>query len=65
MTYSRFLRFRTNIYVIAADVEKMFRQILITPKQRSLHRILWRLSSENPVEIFELNTVISAPYLAI
>jgi len=46
----------------------MFRQILITPEQRSLQRILWRSNPEDPVEIFELNTVTygtaSAPYLA-
>jgi len=66
--FSILVRFRTNIYVIAADVEKMFRQILITPEQRSLQRILWRLNPEEPVEVFELNTVTygtaSAPYLA-
>lgn len=62
------LRFRVHTYVISADVKQMFRQILVTPEQRSLQRILWRTNSEDPVEIYELNTLTygtaSAPYLA-
>lgn len=61
-------RFRMHTYVVSADIEKMFRQILVTPNQRSLQRILWRLNPEEPVEVFELNTVTygtaAAPYLA-
>lgn len=42
--------------------------MLINPEQRPLQRILWRKVSEDPIEVFQLNTVTygtaSAPYLA-
>ncbi|XP_066244730.1 uncharacterized protein [Euwallacea similis] len=63
------LRFRQHRYVVAADVEKMYRQILIEPNQRPLQRILWRDNAQIPVEVYELKTVTygtsSAPFLAI
>ncbi|XP_066261359.1 uncharacterized protein [Euwallacea similis] len=63
------LRFRQHRYVVAADVEKMYRQILIEPDQRSLQRILWRDNAQKPVEVYELKTITygtsSAPFLAI
>ncbi|CAK9799142.1 hypothetical protein ANTPLA_LOCUS1909 [Anthophora plagiata] len=62
------LRFRTHRYVLSADVEKMYRQILIEPSQRRFQRILWRPSPNLAIEAFELNTVTygtaSAPFLA-
>ncbi|XP_076247806.1 uncharacterized protein LOC143187478 [Calliopsis andreniformis] len=62
------LRFRTHRYVLSADVEKMYRQILIEPSQRRFQRILWRKSPNLALETFELNTVTygtaSAPFLA-
>lgn len=36
------LKFRTHEYVITADVEKMFRQIKIEPRDRFLQCIVWR-----------------------
>lgn len=57
-----------HIYVIASDIEKMFRQVLIAPDQRSLQRILWRSHTKDAVKVFELNTLtygtVSAPYLS-
>lgn len=38
------LRVRKHTFVISADVAKMYRQVSINPKQRSLQRILWRKS---------------------
>ncbi|XP_074032122.1 uncharacterized protein [Leptinotarsa decemlineata] len=35
----------------------MYRQVLIHPEQRSLQRILWRRSPDNPISVYELNTV--------
>nr|XP_012135024.1 PREDICTED: uncharacterized protein LOC105661809 [Megachile rotundata] len=62
------LRFRIYKYVLSADIEKMYKQILVEPKQRSLQRILWRSSRDAPVEVYELNTVTygtaSVPFLA-
>jgi len=61
------LRFRTHVYIISADIEKMYRQIRINPEQRSLQRILWRTTTEQPISTFELNTLTygtaSAPFL--
>lgn len=62
------LRFRTHMYVISPDIEKMYRQVLVAPDQRCLQRILWRTNKEDTVKMFELNTLTygtaSAPYLA-
>ncbi|XP_076389571.1 uncharacterized protein LOC105662854 [Megachile rotundata] len=62
------LRFRTHQFVLSADIEKMYRQILIEPAQRCFQRILWRPDNTSPIETFELNTITygtaSAPFLA-
>ncbi|XP_066256304.1 uncharacterized protein [Euwallacea similis] len=54
---------------VSADIAKMYRQVLVEPKQRALQRILWRESPSAPVEAFELNTVTygqaSASFLAV
>lgn len=61
------LRFRTYVYVLTADIEKMYRQILVHPDDRRYQRIFWY--HEGAIRVFELNTVTfgvsSAPYLAI
>lgn len=63
------LRFRQHKYVGCADVEKMFRQVLIQSDMRDLQLILWREKSTEPLRIFQLNTVTygtaSAPYLSM
>ncbi|XP_045783622.1 uncharacterized protein LOC123879758 [Maniola jurtina] len=62
------LRFRQHKFVILADVEKMYRQILVHPDDRYLQRIIWRDNPNQPLKAFELNTVTygtaSAPFLA-
>jgi len=40
------LRFRLHEYVMTADVEKMYRQILIDLAYRDYQRVLWRDSPE-------------------
>ena len=46
----------------------MYRQITVHPQDRDLQRILWRYSTEEPIQEYQLNTVTygtaSAPYLA-
>lgn len=63
------LRFREHAFVITADIEKMYRQVLITPSQRPLQRILWRTDPQSVLDTYELNTVTygtaSASFLAI
>ncbi|XP_052747839.1 uncharacterized protein LOC113516532 [Galleria mellonella] len=67
--FSILLRFRQYKFVASADVEKMFRQILIQMDQRNLQLIVWRENPSDPLSIYRLNTVTygtaSAPYLSM
>lgn len=57
-------RFRRKKYVLTADIEKMHRQILVSPKHTPLQSIVWRERSEKPID--ELKTItygtVCAPY---
>lgn len=55
--FSILLRFRQYAYVIAGDIEKMNRQVEISPDQRNLQRILWPNNRTEEINVFELNTV--------
>ncbi|KAK9723447.1 hypothetical protein QE152_g19210 [Popillia japonica] len=63
------IRFRQHPYAIAADIEKMYCQVLVEPSQRPLQRILWRSNPDDPIQVYNLNTVTydtaSASFLAI
>ncbi|XP_076546700.1 uncharacterized protein LOC143305767 [Osmia lignaria lignaria] len=65
--FEHLVRFRTHAYVLTADIEKMYRQILVHPQDRKYQRIFWY--HEDRVKTYEMNTVTfgvsSAPYLAI
>lgn len=54
-------------YVVAVDIENMYRQIAVHQYDRNLQRICWRVGEQ--IQEFQLNTVTygftSAPYLAI
>lgn len=47
----------------------MYRQISLVPEDRKYQKILWRFSKEEPIQTYEINTVMfgvkPAPYLAI
>ncbi|KAL0871503.1 hypothetical protein ABMA27_005221 [Loxostege sticticalis] len=62
------LRFRLHKYVVTADIEKMFCNILVSPEQRHLQSIFWRTHINNPIETYTLNTLSfglkSAPHIA-
>ncbi|XP_055633682.1 uncharacterized protein LOC129774019 [Toxorhynchites rutilus septentrionalis] len=62
------LRCRIKQIMLVADVEKMFRQILVRYEDRHYQSILWRPSPNQEVDTFELNTVTygtkPAPFLA-
>lgn len=62
------LKFRENRYVACADIEKMYRQVLIDEDQRDLQLILWRDSPSEILKVYQLNTVTygtaSAPFLS-
>lgn len=51
------INFRRPKYAVTADIEKMFRQILVHPMDRRFQQILWRSSPVEPVRIYQLKTV--------
>ncbi|XP_011859104.1 PREDICTED: uncharacterized protein LOC105556616 [Vollenhovia emeryi] len=63
------MRFRLPAIAVTADLQKMYRQILIHPNDRDYQRILWRFSPSDPITEYKLNTVTygqaCAPFLAI
>lgn len=67
--YLILLNFRKFKYGMTADIVKMYRQILVHPEDRKFQKILWRWDSNQPVSVFELNTVTyghtCAPHCAI
>nr|CAI5835101.1 unnamed protein product [Callosobruchus analis] len=62
------LRFRQYSLVITADIEKMYRQVLLANDDKALHRIFWRNSNSDQLKCSELQTVTygtsPAAYLA-
>ncbi|XP_018400048.1 PREDICTED: uncharacterized protein LOC108777614 [Cyphomyrmex costatus] len=64
--FSHLIRFRTYRYVITADIEKMYLQVLVHAEDRQFQRFLWR--RENGVETFQINKlpfgISSSPFLA-
>lgn len=63
------LRWRQFAYVMIADIEKMYCQILVHPNDTKYQKILWRVHPSELIRAYELLTVTygttSAPYLAI
>ncbi|XP_025267780.1 uncharacterized protein LOC112639101 [Camponotus floridanus] len=63
------LRWRQHRFVLATDVEKMFRQILVHPDDKDLQRILWRDSPQGSPAEYQLSTVTyglaCVPFLAM
>lgn len=63
------LRFRSQIYVLTADAEKMYRQVRVNPEDTSYQKILYRRNTSEPIQIYTLETTTygtsSASYLAI
>ncbi|XP_071052628.1 uncharacterized protein [Onthophagus taurus] len=63
------LKFRCFPFAFTCDIKQMYRQILISPKDRDFQRILWRFSPDESIKEYVLNTVTygvsSAPFLAL
>ncbi|XP_075157610.1 uncharacterized protein LOC142230873 [Haematobia irritans] len=63
------LGFRLNRYALTADICKMYRQFLVDESDCSFQLILWRSDSNQPLELYQLNTVTygtsAAPFLAV
>ena len=63
------LRFRTHQNAFTADIEKMYRMILIEHNsERDFLKILWKEDIDSPVQIYRFNIITygtsNAPYLA-
>lgn len=62
-------RWRRHKICLVADVQNMYRQILITNKDTDYQRILWREDPKDMIQEYRLRTVTygtsCAPYLAI
>lgn len=67
--FNLLLRWRTHRIVIKADVEKMYRQVLVDEIHQPYQRIVWRDNVNDQLQDFQLRTVTfgtaAAPYLAI
>jgi hypothetical protein len=55
--FSILIRFRTHRYVITADIEKMYRQILIDSVDTDYQRILWRDHPNEELKTYRLTTL--------
>lgn len=66
--FDTLVRFRTFKVAVCADIEKMYRQVLINEADRDLQRIYWRESPDQPIREYRLNTVtygtVPASFLA-
>ncbi|XP_049301625.1 uncharacterized protein LOC125775149 [Anopheles funestus] len=66
--FSILLDSRSYRYAITADIPKMYRQIRVASSDTQFQRIVWRFSSEDPIDVYELQTVTygltSSPFLA-
>ena len=63
------LRFRTYGIAISGDISKMYREILLSPADRPMHRFLWRKEVGEPWQDYQMERVTfgvtSSPYMAI
>ncbi|XP_062534704.1 uncharacterized protein LOC134203884 [Armigeres subalbatus] len=51
------IRFRKYPVALVADIEKIYRQVLVDPRDTPLQRIFWRFQPDGPIETCELLTV--------
>ena len=63
------LRFRTYRVALTGDIGKMYREILLSPPDQQLHRLLWRPQVDKAIQEYCMNRVTfgmaSSPYLAV
>lgn len=63
------IRFRTQEFVLTADITSMFRQILVDHRDRKWQLILWREETTQSIQLYQLNTITygtaCAPFLAM
>lgn len=63
------IRWRRFQYAFSGDIEKMYRQVRINPKQANFQSILWQPPGETEIQRYKLETVTfgtaSAPFQAV
>ena len=63
------LRFRSYAIPISSDISKMYREVVLHPEDRSLHRFIWRKNQDENWREFEMTRVTfgvaASPYLAV
>ena len=63
------LKFRCHPVALNADISKMYREVLLHPDDRNLHRFVWRASPTDPLQDFRMCRVTfgvsASPYLAV
>ena len=63
------IKFRSYPVAITADISKMYREVALAPKDRDLHRFIWRARPEDPVKDYRMTRVTfgvsASPYLAV
>lgn len=67
--WDNIIQWRIHRYVMTADIEKMYRCILMHPDDQQFQQILWRDTEDGPIKVKRLNRVTfgvaSAPFQAI
>ena len=63
------MRFRTYAVAVTGDISKMYREVELCPRDRQLHRFLWRPEKSQPIGDYHMNRVTfgvtSSPYVAV
>lgn len=63
------VRFRTFKFAVTADMEKMYRQILVDPSDQKYQLLLWRTEQSSEIKTYVMNRVTfgttPAPFLAV
>ena len=63
------LRFRQYVVAVTSDVTKMYREVLLDPKDQPLHRFIWREIPTSPWKEYQMTRVTfgvaASPYLAV
>ncbi|GFT18017.1 DUF1758 domain-containing protein [Trichonephila clavipes] len=67
--FNHLIKFRSYRVAFAADIERMYRQILISDEDCKYQRIVWRDTPSDSLKSFELQTITygtsCAPFLAL
>ena len=63
------LRFRMYSVALSGDISQMYREVLLHPEDRHLHRFIWRQEDESPWQDYQMTRVTfgvtASPYLAV